>query len=140
MDKVSYAQRWPLEALCQGGQLPRRGAVIDESSGSSGKASNWVRGADERAATRRLIQYSARATFGEQSFVLLNAFALGPWATGMNVSIHLNDTSEGERIFKALAEGGNVTMDFQKTFWSPGFGMCVDRYGIPWMVNTDQPM
>ena len=91
MDKATYVQRWPLEALCQGGKLPLRGAVIDESSGSSGQASNWIRGADERAATRRLIQYSARATFGAESFVLLNAFALGPWATGMNVSMSLVD-------------------------------------------------
>jgi len=91
MDKASYVQKWPLEALCQGGRLPRRGAVIDESSGSSGKASNWVRGPSERAATRRLIQYSARATFGDETFVLLNAFALGPWATGMNVSMSLVD-------------------------------------------------
>jgi phenylacetate-CoA ligase len=91
MDKESYVKRWPLEALCQGGRFPLRGAVIDESSGSSGTASNWVRGEAERKATRRLIQYSARATFGEQSFVLLNAFALGPWATGMNVSMSLVD-------------------------------------------------
>jgi PhnB protein len=56
---------------------------------------------------------------------------------GMNVSIHVKDTGEGERIFKALADGGNIQMDFQKTFWSPGFGMCVDRFGIPWMVNCD---
>lgn len=91
MDKENYVKRWPLEALCQGGRLPLRGAVIDESSGSSGTASNWVRGEAERLATRRLIQYSARATFGDESFVLLNAFALGPWATGMNVSMSLVD-------------------------------------------------
>jgi PhnB protein len=57
--------------------------------------------------------------------------------TGMNVSIHVNDTAEGERIFNALAENGSMTMPFQKTFWSPGFGMCVDQFGIPWMVNTE---
>jgi phenylacetate-CoA ligase len=91
MDKANYIKRWPLEALCQGGKLPLRGAVIDESSGSSGTASNWVRGTEERAATRRLIQHSARGTFGDDSFVLLNAFALGPWATGMNVSMSLVD-------------------------------------------------
>jgi PhnB protein len=56
---------------------------------------------------------------------------------GMNVSLHLKDKSEGERIFNALAENGNVTMPFQQTFWSPGFGMCVDRFGIPWIVNCD---
>ena len=91
MDKESYVKRWPLPALCQGGRLPVRGAVIDESSGSSGTASNWVRGEAERRATRRLIQYAARATFGARPFVLLNAFALGPWATGMNVSMSLVD-------------------------------------------------
>ena len=42
MDKESYVKRWPLEPPCQGGWLPVRGAVIDESSGSSGTASNWV--------------------------------------------------------------------------------------------------
>lgn len=58
--------------------------------------------------------------------------------TGMNVSIHTAEVPEGERIFNALAEGGKVTMPFQKTFWSPGFGMCVDRFGIPWMVNCEE--
>lgn len=91
MDKDGYVKRWPLPALCQGGRLPVRGAVLDESSGSSGTATNWVRGAAERRATRRLIQHAARVTFGEAPFVLLNAFALGPWATGMNVSMSLVD-------------------------------------------------
>ena len=57
---------------------------------------------------------------------------------GITVSISVKDKSEAERIFKALSEGGNVTMPFAQTFWSAGFGMCVDRYGIPWMVNTEQ--
>ena len=56
---------------------------------------------------------------------------------GMNVSLHLKDKAEGERIFNALAENGTITMPFQQTFWSPGFGMCVDRFGIPWMVNCE---
>ncbi len=91
MSKEGYVKKYPLEATCQGGRLPTHGAVIDESSGSSGTASNWVRGESERFATRRLIQYSARATFGDEPFILLNAFALGPWATGMNVSMSLVD-------------------------------------------------
>jgi PhnB protein len=57
---------------------------------------------------------------------------------GITVSLHLNDIAEGERIFNALAEDGNVQMPFQQTFWSPGFGMCVDQFGIPWMVNCEQ--
>ena len=57
---------------------------------------------------------------------------------GITVSVSLKDIAECERIFNALAENGNVTMPFAKTFWSIGFGMCVDRFGIPWMVNCEQ--
>lgn len=56
---------------------------------------------------------------------------------GMSVSLHVKDAAEGQRLFKALSENGNVTMPFEKTFWSPGFGMCVDQFGVPWMVNTE---
>jgi PhnB protein len=55
--------------------------------------------------------------------------------TGFCVSIQLNDTAEAERIFQRLSEDGQVQMQFQKTFWSPGFGMCIDKFDIPWMVN-----
>lgn len=55
--------------------------------------------------------------------------------TGFCVSVQVKDITEGERIFKALSEGGKLQMAFQKTFWSPGFGMCTDRFDIPWMVN-----
>jgi PhnB protein len=56
---------------------------------------------------------------------------------GIYVSISVGDPAEGERIFAALAEQGTITMPFQKTFWSPGFGMAVDRFGTPWMVNCE---
>jgi PhnB protein len=57
--------------------------------------------------------------------------------TGISVAIGLKDRERGERIFNALAENGTVQMPFQKTFWASGFGMCVDRFGIPWMVNCE---
>ena len=43
--------------------------------------------------------------------------------------------AEARRTFDALAEGGKVTMPFEKTFWAEGFGMLVDRFGTPWMVG-----
>ena len=58
---------------------------------------------------------------------------------GFSMSIGIPTPAEGERIFQALSEGGTVQMPFQKTFWSSGFGMFTDRYGIPWMVNCGQP-
>jgi PhnB protein len=56
---------------------------------------------------------------------------------GFSVSLSLNDRDKGERIFNALAEGGTTTMPFSKTFWAEGFGMCTDRFGIPWIVNCE---
>src|SRR5476651_2387299 len=57
---------------------------------------------------------------------------------GITVSINTASPEEAERVFNALAENGKVTMPFQKTFWSSGFGMATDRFGIPWMVNCEQ--
>lgn len=57
---------------------------------------------------------------------------------GIHVTLGLSSPAEAERIFTALAENGRVTMPFQKTFWSAGFGMVVDRFGIPWMVDCEQ--
>jgi PhnB protein len=59
-------------------------------------------------------------------------------ASGFCVALGTTDLAEAERVFKALAEGGHVQMEFQKTFWSAGFGMLIDQFGIPWMVNCEQ--
>jgi len=56
---------------------------------------------------------------------------------GFCVSITVGDAAEAERIFGALSAGGKVQMPLAKTFWSPAFGMFIDRFGIPWMVNCE---
>lgn len=56
---------------------------------------------------------------------------------GMSVNYTVADTAEAQRVFDALADGGEVTMPMAETFWSPRFGMCVDRFGTPWMVNAE---
>lgn len=55
---------------------------------------------------------------------------------GFDVTLHYDDAAEAKRIFDALSEGGQVIMDFSPTFWSPGYGNFIDRFGVPWMVNT----
>jgi len=74
--------------------------------------------------------------------VLMGSDAPPPFAApqGMCVSINGLAAADGERVFNRLAEGGKVNLPFQQTFWSPGFGMAVDRFGIPWMVNCDEPV
>lgn len=54
---------------------------------------------------------------------------------GFSVTIQLTDPAEAERIFQKLAEGATVQMPIQQTFWAARFGMLVDRFGTPWMVN-----
>ncbi|HEV8483316.1 MAG TPA: VOC family protein [Blastocatellia bacterium] len=58
--------------------------------------------------------------------------------TGFSVTIQLNEPADAERIFRSLSESGTVTMSLQQTFWATRFGMVVDRFGIPWMVNCGQ--
>ncbi len=56
---------------------------------------------------------------------------------GNNVQLNLECESEEEqnRIFDALAEGGEVTMQLQDTFWNARFGQLIDKFGIHWMLN-----
>lgn len=56
---------------------------------------------------------------------------------GFDVTLHGDDVEENRRRFDALAEGGRVVMPFAATFWSPGYGSLVDKFGVPWMVNTN---
>lgn len=56
----------------------------------------------------------------------------------MFVSIQHSDPVESERYFHALAEGGTVTMPWGNQPWGSLFGICIDRFGIPWMINCDQ--
>jgi PhnB protein len=58
---------------------------------------------------------------------------------GMCVNFSLADVGEAKRVFDALAEGGQVQMPLNETFFSPGFGMCIDRFGTPWMIMADMP-
>ncbi len=54
---------------------------------------------------------------------------------GFSVQLAADTPAEATRIFDALAEEGRVTMPLEKTFWADKFGMLVDRFGIPWMIN-----
>jgi PhnB protein len=61
-------------------------------------------------------------------------------AKGFSVTLGIEDPNEAERVFHALSENATVTMPIQKTFWAVRFGMLVDQFGTPWMVNCEQPV
>jgi PhnB protein len=58
---------------------------------------------------------------------------------GFSLSIQISNTDDAERIFRDLATGGKVVVPLAQTFWAARFGMVVDRFGIPWLINCEEP-
>ena len=57
----------------------------------------------------------------------------------MTVSLSGDDADRLRGYWQKLSDGGSVTMPLEKQMWGDEFGMCTDRYGVPWMVNISQP-
>lgn len=68
----------------------------------------------------------------------------GPQAQGesgnITINVDVETAEEARRVFKALAEGGQVNMPLAETFWALRWGLLLYRYGKPWMVNCMKPM
>ena len=60
---------------------------------------------------------------------------------GVTIVLNYDTVEEAEAIFDSLAEGGQITMPFSPTFWAKKFGMLVDKFGVPWIINGElQPV
>jgi PhnB protein len=81
----------------------------------------------------------AALSFGDGDLLLASDDPTGDGAgvRGASMNITLTDQDEARRIFEALADGGEIGMPLEATFWSPLFGTCTDRFGVSWMVNID---
>jgi len=135
MDKDSYVKKYPQEERLQGGKLPSHGVMVDESSGSSGIPTSWVRGYTERQIIKHMMQLTfERLTGLDEPVFILNAFALGAWATGMNVAISLTDTtilkSTGPNIDKII---GTINE------FGPRFRYCIMGYPPFLKTLADDP-
>jgi phenylacetate-CoA ligase len=84
---MSYVDRYGMLERCIRGDLPYPGTTIDESSGSTGTPYNWIRGRREREVAHRNIGFFARYAFGTKPLVTINAFSMGAWAAGFNMSL-----------------------------------------------------
>jgi len=95
-------------------------------------------GGDQMPPDMKDLVMHARMKVGDS--VLMGSDAPQPRYTkpqGAYISLQVDDPAEAERIFHALEEGGTVEMPIQQTFWAERFGMLVDRFGIPWMINCE---
>ena len=57
---------------------------------------------------------------------------------GFSLALRPSSDAEAEKIFKALSDGGKVTMPLAKTFFATSFGMLADRFGVPWMIVVER--
>src|SRR2546423_3454958 len=148
-DKRSYIDPYPLAERCLYGRIPFVGTTIDESSGSTGTPYNWIRSEAERHIAHRNISFFARYCFGSEPLVTINAFSMGAWATGFNMTLALNHNgivkSTGPDIGKILS-----TM----RFLGPGYRYLIlgyppfvkhlldegDADGMPWAAYRMQAM
>ena len=64
-----------------------------------------------------------------------------PYNPGNTITCSLSgDPGEGlEQLWEKLSDGGTVVMPFEKQVWGDVYGMCIDKFGIPWMVDIAQP-
>jgi PhnB protein len=109
-----------------------------------------VFGGDLQVLTQAEVPEDARMPGADPSFVMHASLTLGAALlmgsddptgdggpmVGSAVAYSSDDEARSKEIFEALAEGGEITGPFGPTFWSKGFGMCTDRFGVPWMVDT----
>lgn len=97
--------------------------------------------ADQASPEERDKIMHARLEFGDQVLMGSDAPSQMPFQQpqGFHISIGIDDPAEAERIYNALSEGGTVQMALQQTFWAVRFAMFSDRFGIPWMINCEQP-
>lgn len=96
--------------------------------------------ADQVPADWREKVMHARMTLGDQ--VLMGADTPPDRyeaAKGFSLALQTKSIADAERAFRELAKDGTVVMPLEKTFWAERFGMLVDRFGIPWMINCEGP-
>jgi phenylacetate-CoA ligase len=137
-DKVTYVKAYDLEARCEGGRLPASGVIIDESSGSSGVPTNWVRGVHERETNRRTIRLGLQRRLGNGPLFFINAFALGPWATGINLTLSLSSWGRVKSLGPDIEKIGNTLRQFGPDVhyvimgYPPFLKQLVDQLDVDW--------
>lgn len=137
-DKASYVKKYSIEDRCVGGKFPSGGIMIDESSGTSGTPNNWVRGNAERLAVKKALQVAMHSIVGKKQVFIINAFALGPWATGMNVSISFVDVAILKSVGPDIKKIENTLNLFENKYeyvimgYPPFLKNLVDNADVKW--------
>ena len=121
--KQNYAGRYDEASRCPGGRMYRPGVIVDESSGSTGRPYNWVRGPQElKAIYRNVAGYVSLVFPGEKLFVI-NAYSMGAWATGTTTGNALSRIAMVKNTGPDLEKIVDTLMHF-----GPGYDYIVTAY------------
>ena len=138
MDKTSYIKKYSLTDKITGGKLPKSGVMFDESSGSSGTPTSWVRGRKERRFTKRIMQVAFRRYIAGNNPIVINTFSMGAWATGLNTTLCLLDVSRVKstgpdvvKVIDTLKELGSE-FDYVIAGYPPFLKLLTDSREIDW--------
>ncbi len=141
-DKENYVKKYSMDGRCVNGKVPSKGVIIDESSGSSGTATNWARGKKERKRNARIIKFGMRNLMGKEPLFIINAFALGPWATGVNITMSCVTFSKLKSLGPDKMKIENTIKHFGKEHkyvimgYPPFLKMLVDNSEINWKEHN----
>lgn len=133
IDKDSFVKPYSIDDRCVNGYLPTKGVVVDESSGSTGKPTCWVRGDFERKQNKRMIEFGIKHNYGDERLFIINAFAMGAWATGVNVTMSCVDIS----LLKSLGPDQQKIENTLKEF-GPNYKYIIMGYPPFLKIMTDQ--
>lgn len=138
MDKKSYIKKYSLTDKITDGKLPKSGVMFDESSGSSGTPTSWVRGRKERRFTMRIMQVAFRHYIKDRDPIVINTFSMGAWATGLNTTLSLLGISrikstgpDFTKVIDTLKELGS-DFDYVITGYPPFLKQLTDSKDIDW--------
>lgn len=138
MDKVSYIKKYSLLDKLTDGVLPAKGVMFDESSGSSGTPTSWVRGPLERRFTQRFMQVSFEHIYKGKNAIFLNTFSMGAWATGLNTTLCLVGVSRVKSIGPDIVKVVDTLKELGPSFnyiisgYPPFLKQLTEQEGIDW--------
>lgn len=107
------------------------GGKLDVMLYRDGPSGSCAPGSEDR------VMHACLTTDNGRRLMASDTAGLDPFRgnAGFAIALNVPTAAEAKRVFDALADGGQVRMPLDKTFWAECFGMLTDRYGIPWMIG-----
>lgn len=132
-DKESYIKPYQTELRCRNGGIPAIDTVVDESSGSTGVAYNWVRSLEERKVSHAFISMFSRYCIPQEKLFTLNAFSMGSWATGLNIGLSLQKNG----LVKNIGPDIDKILDTLR-FWGTRYNYLICGYPpfLKYLIDT----